>query len=371
MNAPSGSVLDPVRTVREAGWRASAPLQSPVDLAVASDHHNAMSAMITPARNASLDALRVLSLFGIVTLHVAGGGFADNKPLGFVVDELSRFAVPVFFLLSAYFWKDADLDAPLRLAGKVARRVMPAFAIILAVTVALRLLEGGRLGLELTPTGLLLLLWSGGPAFHLWFLPALVLGSAVVATFVKFTGLRRTIVIALTLYIIGTLIGAYSKPLFGHGNPFWMDRNGLLFAPIFLVAGIMLRRHRVALAGLPILAIVAALVTFAALHLAEGYFVVGRYALGHDYSLSTLGYALAVAILFMRIELHGQIWSTLGQATFGAYLIHLLVMKVLGSNIGLGRYSLLMIGLTFTISLGLSVAWGAARALLARRFAGA
>jgi len=326
--------------------------------------------MTQPSRNASLDALRVLSLFGIVTLHVAGGGFTDNKPLGFVVDELSRFAVPVFFLMSAYFWKDADLDAPLRLAGKVARRVMPAFVVILILTIAPGLLNGGRLGFEPTPGGLLLLLWSGGPAFHLWFLPALVLGSAVVATLVKFTGLRWTIAITLALYVTGTIIGAYSKPLFGHGNPFWMDRNGLFFAPVFLVAGVVLRRHRDALAGLPVLAILAAVVGFAALHLAEGYFVVGRYALGHDYSLSTLGYGLAVAILFMRVELRGSVWSTLGQAAFGAYLIHLLVMKVLGSSFGLGRYSLLMIALTFIISLGLAVAWRAGRSVLASRFAG-
>lgn len=323
--------------------------------------------MTSPSlRNASLDALRVLSLFGIVTLHVAGGGFADNKPLGFVVDELSRFAVPVFFLMSAYFWKDPDLAAPLRLTGKVARRVMPAFAIVLVLTIALRLLEGGRPGFELTPEGLLLLLWSGGPAFHLWFLPALVLGSAVVAMLMKLTGLRWTIVMTLALYGIGTLIGAYSRPLFGHGFPFWMDRNGLFFAPVFLVAGIVLRRHRTALAGLPVPAIVAALVLFAALHLAEGYFVVGRYALGHDYSLATLGYALSVAVLFMRIELTSPLWSILGQATFGAYLIHLLVLKVLAGNLGLGRYSLLMIALGFSISLGLAVAWRAGRTALSR-----
>lgn len=314
-----------------------------------------------PTRNASLDALRVLSLFGIVTLHVAGGGFADNKPLGFVVDELSRFAVPVFFLMSAYFWKDADLASPLRLAWKVARRVMPAFAAILALTIALRLAQGGRPGFELTPDGLLLLLWSGGPAFHLWFLPALVLGSFVVATLVKFTGLRWTVAIALALYVAGTIIGAYSKPLFGHGYPFWMDRNGLFFAPVFLVAGIMLRRHRDKLTDLPIPAIAVSVVAFAALHLAEGYFIVGRYALGHDYSLATLGYALAVAILFMRLELRSPLWSTLGQATFGAYLIHLLVLKVLASDLGLGRHSWLMIALGFTISLGLAVAFRAGR----------
>lgn len=323
-----------------------------------------MSPPSSPSRNASLDALRVLSLLGIVTLHVAGGGFADNKPLGFVLDELSRFAVPVFFLMSAYFWKDADLASPLRLTAKVARRVLPAFAAILALTIALRLIEHGRPGFELSPDGLLLLLLSGGPAFHLWFLPALVLGTAVVAALLKFTDLRWTIAITLALYATGTLIGAYSKPLFGHGFPFWMDRNGLFFAPVFLVAGIVLRRHRAELERLPIPAIAAALIAFAALHVAEGYFVVGRYALGHDYSLATLGYALSVALLFMRIELRSPVWSTLGQATFGAYLIHLLVLKVLASDLGLGRHSWLMIVLGVGVSLGLSVAFRAGRARL-------
>ena len=320
-----------------------------------------------PSRNASLDALRVLSLLGIVTLHVAGGGFSDNKPLGFVLDELSRFAVPVFFLMSAYFWKDADLARPLKLVGRVAWRVLPAFAAILALTIALRLVEHGRPGFELSPQGIALLLWSGGPAFHLWFLPALVLGSAVVALLLKTIGLRWTIAATVLLYVIGTLIGAYSKPLLGHGFPFWMDRNGLFFAPVFLVAGIVLRRHRANLQHLPIPAIAAALIAFAALHVAEGYFIVGRYALGHDYSLATLGYALSVAILFMRLDLRSPVWSTLGQATFGAYLIHLLVLGVLANDLKLGRYSLLMITLCFAISLGLAVAFRAGRAALAKR----
>ena len=322
----------------------------------------------TPARNASLDALRVLSLLGIVTLHVAGGGFADNKPLGFVLDELSRFAVPVFFLMSAYFWKDADLARPLRLVGRVAWRVLPAFAVVLALTIALHLLDHpGRPGFDLTPGGFTLLLWSGGPAFHLWFLPALVLGTAVVALLLKTVGLRWTIVATLLLYCAGTLIGAYSKPLLGHGFPFWMDRNGLFFAPVFLVAGIVLRRHRAELERLPVPAIAAALVAFAALHVAEGYFVVGRYGLGHDYSLATLGYALSVAILFMRLDLRSPIWSTLGQATFGAYLIHLLVLRVLASDLKLGGNSWLMIALGFAVSLGLAVAFRAGRAALTRR----
>lgn len=318
----------------------------------------------SPARNASLDALRVLSLLGVVTLHVASGGFAQMKPVGFVIDELSRFAVPVFFLMSAYFWKDADLASPLRLALKVARRVLPAFAAILAVTIAVRLLEGQDLGFELTPEGIALLLWTGGPAFHLWFLPALVVGSALAALLIRRLGLGGAMAAAVVLFIAGTLIGGYARLWLGHGFPFWVDRNGLFFAPVFLVGGVLLRREREAVAALPLAAVWAGLVAFALLQLVEGYFIVGRYPMGHDFSLATLGYGFAVAVLFMRITLTGAVWSVLGQATFGAYLIHLLVLHALGSGLKLGSNSWAMIALGFGISLALAVAARAVRARL-------
>jgi surface polysaccharide O-acyltransferase-like enzyme len=328
-----------------------------------------MSPAPSPARNASLDALRVLCLLGVVTLHVASGGFAHQKAVGFVVDELSRFAVPVFFLLSAYFWKDADLASPLRLAGKVARRVLPAFAAIVAVTVALRLLDGAKPGFELSPGGVALLLWTGGPAFHLWFLPALVVGSALVALLIRWFGIGWALVAALVLFVVGAMLGGYAKLWLGHGFPFWVDRNGIFFAPVFLVGGVLLRQRREAIVQLPVVGLSIAVAVFALLQMAEGYFVVGRFPMGHDYSLATLGYGFAVALLFMRLTLRGAGWSVLGQATFGAYLIHLLVLDVLAGELKLGGNSWLMIALGFGVSLGLAVAarglrerWAEARA---------
>lgn len=319
-----------------------------------------MPATTTPARNASLDALRVLSLFGIITLHVAGGGFQGMKPIGFVVDELSRFAVPVFFLLSAYFWKPEELAAPLRLTGKVAWRVLVPFVLWLAISIAWRAIDRGQLVLDLSPSGIALLVWSGGPAYHLWFLPALVVGTALVAVSGRYLGWVATPVLALFLFVLGTRLGAYARPLTGEGYPFWVDRNGLLFAPVFLVAGVLLRRHRDKVARLPVPAIAAALVLFAALQVAEGYFIVGRYPMGHDYSLATLGYGIAVAMLFMRLELHSPWWSILGRATFTGYLVHLLVLELVAEH--LTRYSPAAIALTFIGSLAIGMAWQAVRA---------
>lgn len=311
-------------------------------------------------RNASLDALRVLCLLGIVTLHVAGGGFHGMKPLGFVLDELSRFAVPVFFILSSYFWKPEELATPLRLTRRVAWRVMVPFVAWVAISAAWR---GDKL--DMSPDGLLYIVWTGGPSFHLWFLPALVVGTALVATSGRYLGWRATVALAAFLFLLGTALGPYWSLFFrGDRFPFWVDRNGLLFAPIFLVAGVLLRRHRDRLADVPTAVIVGALVVFAALQVAEGFFIVGRYPMGHDYSIATLGYAVAITALFMRLSLANPLWSTLGRATFGAYLIHLLVMRTLA---GFVSFSPLLIVLVFAVSLGLALAWRSAIAAIRAR----
>lgn len=308
-------------------------------------------------RNASLDALRVLSLLGIITLHVAAGGFHDNRPLGFVLDELSRFAVPVFFILSAYFWKPDELATPGRLVLKVLRRVGIPFVVWVAITIGWKFVTHQGYSLDLSPVGLALLLWTGGPAFHLWFLPALIVGTAIVAFSGRWFGWRITALLALLLFVLGTAVGSYATIFLDHGFPFWVDRNGVFFAPVFLVAGVLLRRHRDRVAQFPLPTIGAALVLFALGQLAEGFFVVPRYPMGHDFSLSTLGYGISVALLFMRLDLHWSIWSTLGRATFTAYLAHVLVIGILVDTLKPGASSLQVIALTFVVSLAIGVMW--------------
>lgn len=314
------------------------------------------------SRNASLDALRVLSLTGIITLHVAGGGFSDNKALAFVLDELSRFAVPAFFILSAYFWKPEELAAPWRLTLRVATRVLPAFLLWTAVFVLLRQLQHFyRPAIDYSPGGLVLLLWTGGPAFHLWFLPALVVATAMVGFAGRAIGWRWTLALSLLLFAGGTLVGAYARPLFGHGFPLWMDRNGLFFGPVFLILGVLLRRHRDELVTLPLWGITAAVLGFGLLQVAEGFLVVGRYPMGHDYSLATLGYAVVVVLLFTRLELRGRFISTLGKATFAAYLVHPLILSWLVMTLHV-KPSGLVIVLCVALTLALGVAWQTLRA---------
>jgi peptidoglycan/LPS O-acetylase OafA/YrhL len=139
-----------------------------------------------------------------------------------------------------------------------------------------------------------------------------------------------------------------------------MDRNGLFFGPVFLTLGVLLRRHRDDLSAVPLWAITAAVLGFGLLQVGEGFLIVGRYPMGHDYSLATLGYALAVVLLFARLDLRGQFWSALGKATFTAYLVHPLILNWLVMTMQV-KPSGLVILLCVTIALAIGLAWQAAR----------
>jgi fucose 4-O-acetylase-like acetyltransferase len=282
------------------------------------------------SRNASLDALRVLGVIGVVAIHASNGRQSD--PLAFYFDELGRFAVPMFFALSAYFWKPADLAQPRRLVGRVAARVLPAFVVFAALNIAFAMLGDPDYRLDLSPLGLFLLAWTGSQtADYLWFLPALVVGTAIVGFGTRVLGLRTMAVVASLAYLIGCALGL---GLFGEGRAFWWYRNGVLFAPLLLVAGLILRRNRDKVAALPVGVLAAAVIAFAALHILEGRLLFGRTTMGHDYGLMTAPYALALVALFMRLEWRGGSWELLGRASFGAYLVHPLLLRLFGPLLG-------------------------------------
>lgn len=63
---------------------------------------------VTTERHHAVDALRVLAILAVVAIHTstrtieAVNGNIDALPFSFLVNQISRFAVPLFFLISGY-----------------------------------------------------------------------------------------------------------------------------------------------------------------------------------------------------------------------------------------------------------------------------
>ena len=276
---------------------------------------------VDSSRQPSLDALRVAAVFGVVAIHA--GFDRSGDPLAFYLDEAGRFAVPVFFILSAYFWRPEQITTPFHLAARSAGRVWFAFLVFLILSTGLAHLLGREFTLDLSPAGLFLMVWNGDPASHyLWFLAALVSGTLITGLGLRYLGLGTSFLLSFAAFGIGCAIGAYGEVFLGREQPIGLYRNGVLFAPLFTVIGVVLRQQRDRVERIPLVMLAILVPLTLALQIAEGRLLLGRTAFGHDYGLATLPYAVAMVLLFMRLPIHGQIWTVLGRASFGAYLVH-------------------------------------------------
>lgn len=272
-------------------------------------------------RHSGLDALRILSLLGVVVIHVnAQRMFGPDAAVGHALDEAARFAVPCFFILSGFFWK------PERIADASAQsnRILKRVGLLFLVWTALYWLAefSGLYPREFHPDALdyTALLLVGGAGYHLWFLPALIVGSVISWQLLQSAGLRNALVIAFVLYALGVSIGAYG-PLLGFKLQVYVFRNGLFEAPLLLLAGYAMQSERSYVdRRYFLLAILAGL----AIHYVEGS-VTGDFPRGHDFSFGTLPFAIGMLGLFRTYSLPVGNW---GKDVLGGYLVHLFVLKL-------------------------------------------
>lgn len=93
-----------------------------------------------------------------------------------------------------------------------------------------------------------------GTFYHLWYLPAAVLGTALASLLLEKLAIRPALAIAAALYLVGLMGDSYyglvsGLPVLGAAYDALISvcghtRNGLFFAPVFLLLGCLLRKNR-------------------------------------------------------------------------------------------------------------------------------
>jgi len=278
-------------------------------------------------RNLNVEIARLYGFACVVMAHANSLTlFRDYPMAGFIIDELCRSVIQLFFLVSGFFWRPEQIDRPMAYLKALFPKLAIPFVIWAAIYLAIdatQLLypfDQPRTWKSYITTP-----WSGGIVFHLWFLPALFVGTAISMGLIKWLGLNRALIAALALFLIGTMLGTYLRP-FGIEVPLSLYRNGIFFAPIFLVGGYYLKT----LAKLPdfrIFALMAAL--GAVLGPLEGFYLAQSYPSGHDLSFSTLPFGIGIFGMFLHLKSDAEWVAGWGREVFGAYLAHVLVLKIL------------------------------------------
>jgi len=203
--------------------------------------------------------MRVLAILSVIAIHAAP--FAHGTPpvrigltwdLPTVVNQLARFAVPCFFVLSGYFWAQRSTDPAVR--WTVTRQMLRRLGLLFLGWSLIYTLpwDTGRLlrdwpssygdilarNLRWMASHQLLVVLQGTET-HLWFLVALACAVSISTIWLTWGSWRSLLLFGLLLFALAMLMRPYVKLPIGipvRFNP----RNGPAFALLPFALGIAL-----------------------------------------------------------------------------------------------------------------------------------
>ena len=321
-----------------------------------------------------IDLLRVVCAGFVILLHVAGDYVTgvDADPAngaavywtGIVANSMSRFAVPLYFAMAgwAVLFGAPPRDGR-RLAKRMARVVVPLF-VWTALYLAWDHVRGAneQSTLELAGESLLA---SVRPAYHLWYLYAYVPVILFLGFIVLLRAGRRPWGIAAALLgfaVAGVQVTAVER-VTGWDWPL-VDWNFGLYHVLYAAGGALV----LTLEGTKVPRWVRALVSVAGLGAVIWFQHAVHYVIPNA-NLLTVVFSFAVALTVSRMRVPERIRPWLGKlsaASFGAYLVHLLILRFLterlvSPELGWGAAIGLLLGITAVttaLAFGASLLWG-------------
>lgn len=328
------------------------------------------------SRIKSIDVFRLLGILAVIAIHTVPFEGAGESPvelfLCVAINQGARFAVPMFFILSGWFFAQkvercglpaACLQTVKRLGG--IWLFFCAFYLLplnlprpLSVTAwdPLRLFANHFEQVAAHPVAFIF----QGSSIHLWFLMSL-LQAVLITTFFIHCFRRRPLIplfiVGGTLYVFGLLAKSYSETPWGIHVPF-NTRNGPFFSFPFFVLGYALSRLEFKLRhffwGAGILAVGTAI------HFGEIFFLYRAYDISpvlHDFVAGTIAMGLGSGI--MALSRHPLVTSKtiawMGQYTLGLYGMHFLYVRwlqPLDARLANPFWEIGEVFLVFSLSLG-------------------
>jgi surface polysaccharide O-acyltransferase-like enzyme len=289
----------------------------------------------------SVDAFRVLGIVAVIALHTARHDGVRAVGYGWdlatLLNQLERFAVPLFFILSGYFWAQSGIEPREQWVRslRVCRRVLVIFvswALVYAAVKAFDALSNGGWHAALHA---LADAWRGrrlgvqrvlleGVTPHLWFLPALACAVLISGAMLAHRLRGALIALAIVLFAVGLAGKAYALTPLGWETRFNL-RDGPFFSLVFFVTGIELRRWRLPASPWP--GLLLALTGFA-LQVLEVDWLHRAFGAGlvQDYVLSTWLFGLGAGLMALSNApaLRQPALAPLGPLVPGIYASHYL-----------------------------------------------
>lgn len=198
-----------------------------------------------------IDVFRMVAALFIIAIHTAPL-VSINGTLDYVVTYcIGRVGVPFFLMVAGYFVLGPFGTSHVG-AVKIRKYLIKLTVLYVGATV-LYIPVNLYAGKKAAGIGeLLKAFFFDGTFYHLWYLPAAILGCMLLTLLFALCGMKAAGVIALILYVIGTLGDSYYGLVsqWSFGKEFYdgiflfssYTRNGIFYAPLFLWLGVFMAK---------------------------------------------------------------------------------------------------------------------------------
>lgn len=295
----------------------------------------------------SIELGRVVAIFLVVAMHcqmfLSYFLYQDTPWFGYIFNQSTRFAVPLFFLISGYLIQPKLTATPIETVKRYCAPLMRVFIVWSVICLLLpfnieTVLTKGYLAersgywgyLAQAPLNSIL---EGG-LVHLWFIPALMIAALITALFAKAGKLNLLIPFAVVLYVYGVLAGSYQN-ITELWTPFF-TRNGPFFSTLMFAIGFVIRQKNIQ--PTPSQGIVLTLIGMA-IHFSEAYFLTGykQPFNGNDFLFGTMLWGTGIFLfLLAKPNLGNSSWVlSLSKSVLPIYVAHLPVIIIMMNVTGL------------------------------------
>lgn len=204
-----------------------------------------------------LDRFRLLAALLVIAIHTSPLESISAEGDFFMTRILARIAVPFFFMVTGQFVAgkfaadenlstESDMPAGRSSLLHYIRKILLLYIISILCYLPVGIYAGHYR--DITVMSALKMLLFDGTFYHLWYFPACILGILLVYLMSRFLKLRSMLAVSAALYVIGLWGDSYYglvrkiPPLEPVYDTLFRicshTRNGLFFAPLFLVLGI-------------------------------------------------------------------------------------------------------------------------------------
>lgn len=286
-----------------------------------------------------LDALKAVSVLAVVAIHAPIS--EESQTLTWqVFNQLCRFAVPCFFLVSGYLFmrawnKASDKDSAYT---KLIKRLVSVFLVwaIFYALVPPFIIETS----DTYFSSLQLHIWNSlrypyrfilyGGAYHLWFLSSLAQSITILYLSLRFFSIYTSLAIGGIFFAIGISIDPYGYPFFGL-YPRIPPYAGPLLSTLFVSLGALIAKHQTTLpAKISLLLTISGFLILLSENLTL-HSIFNRPLIAPAYSIGTIPYSLGIFFIFLSKSSISNLISKLGLYSLGVYAIHPYVIEVLCS----------------------------------------